>query len=165
VAAPVQDIRIWDIQDRTNRPNAARPWVVRWKVDGAERSRAFKTKSEADHVRSRLLVAARDGETFDRASGLPVSWQPKPADRRLHEWVRDWLGEQWLEWQPRTRRSAVEAMSRFLPAVRPASSTPPRKDLRRYLVDALIPGAAVDRADRCERWLSHWSPPAGGAHA
>ncbi len=158
MAAPVQDIRIWDIQDRSNRPNAPRPWVVRWKVDGAERSRAFKTKPEADHIRSRLLVAARDGEPFDRATGLPESWQPRPADRRLHEWVRDWLAEQWPEWQPRTRRSAVEALSRFLLAVHPASSTPAPKELRTYLVDALIPGVAVDPAGRCERWLNEWSP-------
>ena len=159
MAAPVQDIRIWDIQDRTKRPNASRPWVLRWKVDGAERSRAFKTKPEADHVRARLLIAAREGETFDRATGLPLSWQPKPADRRLHEWVRDWLAEQWPEWQPRTRRSAVEGLSRFVPAVRPASAAPPPRELRRYLLEALVPGAEVATGHRCERWMSQWTPP------
>lgn len=157
--APVQDIRIWDIQDRTKRASASRPWVLRWKVDGAERSRAFKTKAEADHVRSRLVVAARDGEVFDRATGLPMSWQPRPADRRLYEWVRDWLAEQWPEWQPRTRRSAVEALSRFVPAVRPPSAASAPAELRRYLLDALVPGAAVDPGHRCERWLRQWSPP------
>jgi hypothetical protein len=119
---PVQDVRIWDIQDRTKRSNASRPWVLRWKVDGAERSRAFTTKPEADHVRARLLIARREGEVFDRATGLPLSWQAQPADRRLHEWVREWLAEQWPEWQPRTRRSAVEALSRFVPAVYAASA-------------------------------------------
>jgi integrase len=159
MAAPVQDVRIWDIQDRTRRSNASRPWILRWKVDGAERSRAFKTKAEADHVRARLVVAARDGETFDRGTGLPLSWQPRPADRRLHEWMREWLAEQWPEWQPRTRRSAVEALSRFVPAVRPASVSPAPTELRRYLIETLVPGAAVDGANRCERWMRQWSPP------
>lgn len=159
VAPPLQDIRIWDIQDRTNRTEAVRPWVLRWKVDGAERSRAFKTKTEADHIRARLLVAARDGEPFDRDTGLPVSWQPKPADRRLHVWVREWLAEQWPEWQPRTRRCALDGLSRFLPHVHAASAVTPPAELRRYLLEGLVPGAAIDPEHRCERWMEQWSPP------
>lgn len=159
VAPPLQDIRIWDIQDRTHRTEAVRPWVLRWKVDGAERSRAYKTKAEADHVRARLLVAARDGEPFDRDTGLPLSWQPKPADRRLHVWVREWLAEQWPEWAPRTRRCNLEALSRFLPHVHPASAVTAPAELRRYLLTALNPDATIDADHRCERWLDQWSPP------
>ncbi len=159
VATPLQDIRVWDIQDRTNRANASRPWVLRWKVDGAERSRAFRTKSEADHVRARLLVATRNGESFDRSSGLPVSWQPVAEARRLHEWIREWLAEQWPEWQPRTRTSAVEALSRFVPCVHEAVAPPPPASLRRYLVAALAPGFPIDQHTHAERWLRRWSPP------
>lgn len=158
MASPLQDIKIWDIQDRTRRANATRPWVVRWKVDGAERSRAYRTRTEADHVRARLLVAAREGKPFDRASGLPTSWLPTPEGRRLHAWIREWLAEQWPEWQPRTRTSAVEAMSRFVPAVRASSVPPAPANLRRYLVDALRPGTVIDERDPCERWLARWSP-------
>lgn len=111
--SPVQDIRIWDIQDRTSR-GVKRPWAVRWVVDGAERSWAFPTKAEADRSRAQLVVAARNGERFDRTTGRPLAWLPKSTDRRLHVWVREWLAEQWPEWQPRTRNSAVESLSRFL---------------------------------------------------
>lgn len=159
VARLPQDIRIWDIQDRTHRTEAVRPWVLRWRVDGAERSRALKTKAEADHIRARLLVAARDGEPFDRDSGLPLSWQPKPADRRLHVWVREWLAEQWPEWAPRTRRCNLEALSRFLPHVHAASAVTAPAELRRYLLSALDPDATIDPDHRCERWLDQWSPP------
>lgn len=158
MALRIQDVRVWDIQDRTARATASRPWVVRWKVDGAERSRAFRTKSEADHLRARLLVAARDGDEFDRATGLPASWQPKAAERSLHDWVREWLAEQWPEWQPRTRRSAIEALSRFVPAVRPSAAPQPPAELRTYLVAALPPDATVEAVARCHRWLQQWSP-------
>jgi len=158
MALRMQDVRIWDIQDRTARATASRPWVVRWKVDGAERSRAFRTKPEADHLRARLLVAARDGDEFDRATGLPASWQPKAAERSLHEWVREWLAEQWPEWQPRTRRTAVEALSRFVPAVRPAAAPLAPAELRTYLVAALPPDASAGEITRCDRWLRQWSP-------
>ena len=77
MAVPVQGIRIWDIQDRTKRTNATRPWVLRWKVGGAERNRAFKTKAERG-PRARLVIAARDGKKFDRAR-TPLSWQPRPT--------------------------------------------------------------------------------------
>ena len=46
--------------------------------------------------------------------------------------ARRWLAEQWDEWQPRTRNSAVEEMSRFLPLlVKPGARDVP--ELRTYL--------------------------------
>lgn len=32
-------------------------------------------------------------------------------------WARRWLAEQWPEWAPRTRASAVEALARLVPLV------------------------------------------------
>lgn len=136
--------------------------MLRWRVDGAERSRAYKTKVEADHVRARLLVAARDGERFDRECGLPLSWLPKepaPCDRRLHVWIREWLAEQWPEWAPRTRTCNVEALSRFIPHVSASSAVAPPAELRRYLVASLGPDATIDPAHSCEQWMDQWSPP------
>jgi integrase len=161
VARPIQDVRIWEIQDRRRRVNATMPWVVRWKVDGAERSRAFRTKAEADHVRSQLLVAARTGEQFDRPTGEPASWQTGSNDRRTDSWAREWLAEQWPEWQPRTRSSAIEALARFVPLVRRSNAPHPPEDLRTYLTRALSPDADVDPEHRCEKWLRRWCLPLG----
>jgi integrase len=152
-------VRIWDIQDRRKRKNAARPWVVRWLVDGSEHSRAHRTKAEADNYRSRLLVAVRDGDGFDHDSGEPVCWQPIADDARVHEWARRWLIEQWPEWQPRTRTSAVEALSRFIPLARLSKAPAPADELRTYLVEALRPDAAMEPGNEHERWLSRWSLP------
>lgn len=156
---PVQDVRIWGIQDRRKRANATLPWVLRWKVNGLERSRAFRTKAVADRARSRMLVALQDGERFDPATGEPESWKSTPAERPLAMWVREWLAEQWPEWQPRTRVSAVEALSRFVPLVRFNSSPEPPAELRRYLVTALEPTFIADPDHACERWMNRWSPP------
>jgi hypothetical protein len=159
MARPTQDVRIWAIQDRRTRHNATMPWVVRWRVDGQQRSRAFRTKATADNMRSRLVVALRDGERFDRATGEPESWGTAPEERPLVTWVREWLAEQWPEWQPRTRHSAIEAMSRFIPLVRQAGAPEPPAVLRTYLVNSLDPTIAKDPADPCERWMTRWSPP------
>lgn len=54
---PVQDVRIWSLQDRTGHPMAKRPWVVRWVIDGKRYSAAHGTKAQGDRYRSRLFVA------------------------------------------------------------------------------------------------------------
>ena len=53
-------------------PKAARRYRVKWRVDGRDRTRAFKTRAEADRMRSRIQIAAVEGERFDVASGLPA---------------------------------------------------------------------------------------------
>jgi integrase len=154
----IQDVRVFGIQDRRRRPGATRPWIVRWRVDGRHRARAWRTKAEADHHRSQLLMALRSGERFDAATGEPKSWlRDAGADVQVHNWVRRWLAEQWPEWQPRTRASALEALARFVPLVRSVAAPPPPEGLRSYLLDALRPDADVDPADPCERWLARWS--------
>ncbi len=155
---PMQDVRIWAIQDRRDHPKAKRPWLVRWSVDGHERNRSFRTRSLADRYRSQLLIAQAEVEVFDIETGEPISWQPVADQKQVHNWTRQWLAEQWPEWQPRTRNSAVEALSRFVPLVRAPSASPPPDDIRRYLVTSLRPGAVIDPADPNERWLSRWSP-------
>ena len=56
----------------------------------------------------------QDGGRFDEATGEPEAWQTRLADLRVPEWSRRWLGEQWQEWQPRSRASATEALARFI---------------------------------------------------
>ena len=151
---PNADVRIWSVQDRRASANyRKRPWVVRWRVGARTFERTFHTRREADHFRSELLVAQRSGEQFDESSGEPASWMATTTPL-VHEWVRRWLAEQWDEWQPRSRRGAVEEMSRFIPLlVRPAAPEPP-VDVRLYLKEALRPG--VDTDERVERWLDRW---------
>lgn len=159
MARPIQDVRIWALQDRRSSPKAKLPWIVRWRVDGRLHNRNFRTRTPADRYRARLLMAQASVETFDVVSGEPASWAPVVGDRQLYEWVRQWLADQWPEWQPRTRNSVVEALSRFVPLVRAPSVPEPPSELRSYLVRALRPDAVVDPLHPCERWLQRWSPP------
>jgi hypothetical protein len=102
------------IEYRRSSDRGKLPYVVRVRIDGRERSRSFRTKTEADRYRAELLKAVRDGERFDDATGEPEAWQLPLSDMGVHEWTRRWLTEQWPEWQPRTRTSTVESLSRFV---------------------------------------------------
>ena len=147
------DVVIWGVQDRRANTRYARPWIVRWKVVDKKFQRGFRTRQEADHYRSRLLVAQRDGLPFDSAGGEPLSWSVAAADIGFHVWVRRWLGEQWPEWQPRTRDSAVQALSRFVPLV-VTDKAPEPVGLRQYLIKALRPDSELDEG--FEAWMDKW---------
>ena len=153
---PIQDVRIWSIQDRSGHERTRKPYLARWLVDGERFSRSFRTKAEADRLRSRLLVAQQDGERFDRRTGEPESWGPADSELQVYAWARQWVAGEWQEWAPRTRSSAVEALCRFVPLVSDPNAPPPPATLRAHLRRALRPDVDVDTADECERWLSRW---------
>jgi integrase len=125
-------------------------------VDRRAFSRSFRTRVEADRYRISLLKAQETGDAFDPAKGEPESWAPRDPDVDIYQWCNRWLAEQWEEWQPRTRASAVEALARFLPLTAlPAAAAP--TDLRARLTIALRPeGTTEDRA--LEEWLSESMP-------
>src|SRR5688500_9845922 len=111
---PRQQVDVFGMQDR-RKQNKAKPWIVRWRLDGQQRTKAFRTRAEGDRYRADLLRAIDIGERFDETTGEPVSWQPDArVDITVFDWARRWLADQWPEWQPRTRHSAVEALARFV---------------------------------------------------
>jgi integrase len=64
------------------------------------------------------------------------------------------LAEQWPEWQPRTRSSAVEAIARFVPLATAMDAPAAPDGLRPHLLVTLRPG--VEPAGSCEEWLDRW---------
>ena len=148
----MQVVKVYGVQDRRTNAQAKLPWVARYTIGGRHRSKSFRTRIEADRYRSSLLQAVQSGDRFDLVSGEPESWQPALRDVGVHDWARRWLGEQWAEWQPRTRTSATEALARFITiAVEPAAKPP--DGLRVYLYSALSPGSESGRDDRLEKWM------------
>ncbi len=151
-----QEVQVYSIQDRRSSDRVKRPWVVRWSVDGRQRSKSFHTRSEADRFRSLLMNAVQRGERFDEVTGDPSSWQPSLSDTNVCDWARRWLGEQWVEWQPRTRNSAVESLAKLVIIAADVKVGRSEADLRRYLKSALRPDAD-GREDRWEKWLAEHS--------
>lgn len=158
--SPSVEIRVWSVQDRREHKGYAnRPWLVRWQVGAQKFARSHRTRSEADLFRSSLLVAKRDGVPFDMDSGEPEAWSPEAIEFNVFEWVLKWVGEQWDEWQPRTRTSAVEALSRLVPlAVQPEAKVP--DGLRPYLKKRLRADFDSGELDEVlEAWMTKYSLP------
>jgi integrase len=152
---PLADVAVWSIQHRSGDRHK-KPHIVRWKLNGRFFARSYRTKGEAERFRTALLVAVQHGEPFDAATGEPMSWQPAPDEIQVHQWARRWLAEQWPEWAPRTRVSAVEAIARLVPLLVAPMAPPPPATLRAHLASSLAPdGPRVD--DAAGRWLEQWS--------
>ena len=144
---------IWGVQDRRSNKRYARPWIVRWQVEDKTFQRGHRTRSEADHYRSLLLLAQREGEVFDKATGEPVRWSATDGDIGVHEWVRRWLADQWDEWQPWAPCIGGRGLVAVCAAHLFAGLHEPR--LRTYLVGALAPdGDVLDPA--LEAWMDKW---------
>jgi integrase len=158
MAGRPQDIRILELQYRSPNARSKSPHVVRWKIDGRPFAKAHRTKAPANKMRAELISAHGRGEWFDPdRRGLPLSWLPAVDDMRLFEWARRWVAEQWPEWAPRTRRSAIEALCRFLQLAREPDAPEPPDGLRLYLKQALIPESEPEDPNDCAAWLSRWS--------
>lgn len=150
---PFQVVKVYGVQDRRSNAKAKLPWVVRLSIDGRQRSRSFRTRAEGERYRNSLLQAVHAGDRFDPATGEPVSWRAPLSAMSVREWSTKWLGEQWLEWQPRTRVSAVQALTKFvILAVRPGAVVP--DGLRAYLTDVLPPDSVTAKVPLLERWLA-----------
>lgn len=93
--------RLRDLRGTTHR--------VRWQVDGREENRTFATRALADSFRSDLS-AARRGEPFDTATGLPVSLRPKATGPTWLAHAKALVDAKWGESSPAHRKSTAAAL-------------------------------------------------------
>jgi hypothetical protein len=125
-------VRFWDIRERPWRRKA---FEVRWTVDGREKSESFATKGLAESRRAKLMTAARDGEPFDRHTGLPAS--EIRATRQQITWytfARAYMDQRWDRTPGNTRRTLADALATITPAlVQAKAAYPDARVLRRAL--------------------------------
>lgn len=144
------------VAPKTGTPKAKRRWLVKWRIDGRDRTRSFKTRAEADRYRSQLQVAVVDGQRFDPGTGLPGSWMERTTT--WWTWSKEWLLLKWPQWSGHSRRSAVESLMTLTPnLVRPKAPAMP-SDVRDWLRHAGYRPGAPGAGD-VPRWLERWSVP------
>ena len=157
------DVRIHTIRRRKNK---RRPFEVRWRVAGRDKSKSFLTRALADSYRAELVRAARQGLEFDPATGEPPWWAvPEPALTTWLEHAVAYADMKWPRLAPHSRASLADALATVtLALTRPASGRPPARTLRAALYrHAFNPTRRATTTDpavaRALGWLARASLP------
>ncbi|MEU0565168.1 tyrosine-type recombinase/integrase [Nonomuraea sp. NPDC005983] len=134
------DVKFSQVQQRSNGGTLA--YVARWRVAGKEKSKSFRTKGLANAFMSDLRQAAKAGEEFDVATGLPVSMlAPESAGPSFMEFAQAYVLRRWNTSAARTRETDAYALLSLIPAlVADAPRRPSAEELREVLrIHVLLP--------------------------
>lgn len=137
------DVMIWGIRLKKRKTPV---WEIRWKTSDKPHSTTRRTKGLAELFQSDLRQAARRGEEFDVATGLPDSMtepttQPDPGRSAL-DVAQSYVAMKWPRAAPKTRDGITDALATVLPAL--TTDLPGRPDkehlriaLRQYVLPPL----------------------------
>ncbi len=103
------DVRFW--KTKVHAGKRATTYYVRWIVAGDEQSAPFASKAHAESFRSDLVSAARKGEAFVIATGLPVSMSRAESDMSWYDFACEYVDMKWARVAATTRRTEAECMT------------------------------------------------------
>lgn len=130
-------VQFWKLRKSEGR---RRPWSVRWKTAGREHSESYTTKALAESFRAELVKAARAGEAFEVASGLPLSLIRKRGVQTFLELAVAYVDHLWPTAPPNTRRAAVVNLAAAVPKfVTDSDQAPDEIELQRLTSTHLLP--------------------------
>jgi len=162
------DVRIHTIRRRKNK---RRPFEVRWRVAGRDKSKSFLTRALADSYRAELVRAARQGLEFDPATGEPLLWAvPGPAATTWLEHAvgyagmngRAWRRIRGPAWPTRWPPSPWRSPNRPLGGRRPARYAP--RCIGTHSIQAeMLPGQIRLRLGRSLGWREPHCPSRSSA--
>ncbi|MEU1388496.1 MULTISPECIES: tyrosine-type recombinase/integrase [unclassified Nonomuraea] len=158
------DVKLGEIQHRTDRETPT--FIARWRVAGKPKSKSFRTKGLANAFVSDLRQAAKAGEEFDIATGLPVSMLAAGSSGpSFLEFAQAYVLRRWNTSAARTRETDAYALLTLIPAlVSDAPRRPAAEELREVLrIHGLLPEgrrAALTTAQAAAlAWLERASLP------
>jgi integrase len=167
-------VRIWEIADRSKRKSKqgkgraaskGRPYGVRWFTDGKEHSEWYAGKAHANSRRLALMQAARRGERFEVAGGLPESEMKQRNALSLLEFAQKYMDMKWADAAAKSRASTVEALAAAVTThVADIAGRPDLGELRRALTRYVLPPTTRDspRSDDEQKlidWIVRQSRP------
>ncbi|MFJ2818318.1 site-specific integrase [Streptomyces sp. NPDC087294] len=108
------NVRIWSIRKRASK---SAPFQLRWLVNGEEFQQPFTTRTLADARRAELLTAAKNGEPFDVATGVPVSELLKASSPTWYEHACAYALMKWPRSAAKHRASIGESLAIAVPTL------------------------------------------------
>jgi integrase len=128
------DVQFWKLAHLPKKKGRKRSHGVRWVVAGKPFSKWFEYDAQADSFRSLLIQAARKGEGFDTATGLPESLAREQQAITWFDLACRFVDLKWARSAGKTRRGIADALATVTPAmVTTGRRMPEPKTLRAVL--------------------------------
>lgn len=102
-------VAIWKTQVYEGK--RGKTYYVRWGVDGKPFKEPFKNAALAKSFKADLVSAARKGEAFDVATGLPVSMKRAANEMTWYDFACAYVDMKWQGSAATTRRTVAEVMT------------------------------------------------------
>ncbi|MFD0600237.1 hypothetical protein ACFQZ4_54450 [Catellatospora coxensis] len=123
------DVRFWDIREYKGKRKTS--YRVRWAVAGEEFGKSFVTKPLAESFRSGLITAAREGQPFDEASGLPERMVREQNSRTWYVHACEFVDMKWPRASGKHRKGIAESLATVTEALLATDrGAPSREDIR-----------------------------------
>jgi hypothetical protein len=103
------DVRVW--KTGVYKGKQVTTYYVRWTVDGKQFKEAYRNKAQAESFRADLVAAARRGEAFYVATGLPVSMDRADGRMAWYAFACAYTDMKWPRIAATTRRTHAEALT------------------------------------------------------
>jgi hypothetical protein len=103
------DVRLWKTEVYEGK--RGKTYYVRWGVAGKPRKEPFKSAALAKSFKADLVSAARKGEAFDIATGLPVSMKRATNEMSWYDFACAYVDLKWSGSAATTRRTVAEALT------------------------------------------------------
>ncbi|MGK5551691.1 tyrosine-type recombinase/integrase [Actinomadura kijaniata] len=128
-------VKFWEVRpNKSVKTGKVISYTVRWTVGGREKSQTFAKSAQAKNFLSDLRQAAKAGEAFDMASGLPLSMLKAANARTWLEFARAYVDARWPHAAAKSREGLTDTMTTVtLVFVRDLPGRPEAKTLRAVL--------------------------------
>ncbi len=127
------DVQFWKLAHLPKKKGRKRSHGVRWVVAGKLFSKWLEYDAQADSFRSLLIQAARKGEGFDTATGLPESLAREQQAITWFDLACRFVDLKWARSAGKTRRGIADALATVTSAMVTTSRVPEPKTLRAVL--------------------------------
>lgn len=157
------DVRIWSIEQRKGKHKTT--YRVSWKAGRQTPfKRSFDTKGLAATFHAKLRSAAKEGVSFDLATGLPVTMLQATESLSWHEFACMYVDMKWPDISPSHRRSTVQSLTPVSVAMSNGTrGMPGRTVLNRAIQLALNPSTRTqerpESVQHALRWIQTHSRP------
>lgn len=109
------DVKIWNIETRPGKTKTS--YRVTWFVAGERFDEKKATYALAESFRSDLVAAARRGEAFECARGLPVSMLRNENDMPFFAFACKYVDMKWRRAAGKSRAGNADTLASVLPAM------------------------------------------------